>query len=173
LTVPGLFGSGPSHWQTLWEKRHGYARVSQDDWERPDVEVWLLRLMAAVRAQPTPPILVAHSLGCALVAHFAERAEPGAIAGALLVAPADVDDPAHTPEETRGFAPLPLSRLGFPAVLVASRDDPFLRFERGAEFAERWGARFVDGGRLGHINADSALGEWTFGERLLEGLRRA
>jgi hypothetical protein len=172
LTVPGLFGSGPSHWQSVWEERYGYTRVVQEDWERPDLDDWLLRLMAAVRSQATPPILVAHSLGCALVAHLARRAEPGSIAGALLVAPADVDDPAHTPEETRCFAPMPLTRFAFPSVLVASRDDPFLRFDRGAEFAKHWGARLVDAGSIGHINADSALGEWTFGQRLLEGLRR-
>jgi predicted alpha/beta hydrolase family esterase len=171
LTLPGLCSSGPTHWQSRWERRYGYARVEQDDWDRPERDAWLMKLEAAVQAQPSAPILVAHSLGCALVAHYAARMRPGQIAGALLVAPADVDDPARTPDETRCFSPLVLQALGFPAIVVASHDDPFIAFGRAGELATRWQARFVDAGNIGHINADSGLGDWDFGHGLLEELR--
>jgi uncharacterized protein len=172
LIVPGLGGSEPHHWQTRWELRYGYTRVQQDDWDRPDRRAWMARLEAAVQAQPSPPLIVAHSLGCALVAHFAARM-PGRLAGALLVAPADVDDPARTPDETRCFAPLLLQPLGFPARVVASHDDPYIAFERARELAAAWQARFVDAGSIGHINADSGLGDWDFGHALLEELVRS
>jgi predicted alpha/beta hydrolase family esterase len=41
LIVPGLNGSGPGHWQTLWEEKYGYKRVEQRDWEKPDLLEWI------------------------------------------------------------------------------------------------------------------------------------
>jgi predicted alpha/beta hydrolase family esterase len=70
----------------------------------------------------------------------------------------------------RCFSPLPLVALGFPAIVVASRDDSFITFQRAEELAEAWGAALVDAGTLGHINADSQLGLWSDGHRLLERL---
>lgn len=93
-----------------------------------------------------------------------------AVRAALLVAPADVDSPAHTPPETRGFAPMPLARLPFPATVIASADDPYVAIDRARAFAAAWGARFVDGGTVGHINAASGLGDWAAGRRALDAL---
>jgi hypothetical protein len=36
--------------------------------------------------------------------------------------------------------------------------------------ARAWGSRFADAGEAGHINAQSDLGEWTFGRLLLNQL---
>jgi predicted alpha/beta hydrolase family esterase len=173
LIVPGLGNSGPAHWQTLWETQHGYARVNQHDWERPRLDAWLAQLEAVLAEQPSPVVLAAHSLGTILVAHLAARARPGQIAAALLVAPADVDDDKCTPEETRTFAPVPLARLHFRTTLVASRNDPYVTFERAVQFAAAWGARLVDAGAVGHINADSGLGHWPAGHELLQELYRS
>jgi predicted alpha/beta hydrolase family esterase len=159
------------HWQSLWEQQYGFTRVEQEDWDHPSRAAWVKRLEAALDALPEPAILVAHSLGCAVVAHAAKRAHKQ-IAGALLVAPADVEDEERAPEGTRTFAPLPTKPLGFAATVVASRDDPFIAFERAAHFADIWDARFVDAGAVGHINAESGLGAWPDGYRLLEDLLR-
>ncbi|MBI5907735.1 MAG: alpha/beta hydrolase, partial [Burkholderiales bacterium] len=35
LLLPGWQNSGPDHWQSLWERVHGYQRVEQHDWMRP------------------------------------------------------------------------------------------------------------------------------------------
>ena len=104
LILPGLGGSGPEHWQTLWEKANpAFVRVEQRDWDKPDREDWIATLDRAITAQPSPPILVAHSLSCALAAHWAAKhARP--LHGALLVAPSDVESERHTPPEVRGFA---------------------------------------------------------------------
>ena len=171
LIVPGLNGSGPAHWQSRWESLYPRtARVAQRDWDHPDREEWRSTLEGAIAAAPEPVVLVAHSLGCALVAHMASRPLAARIVAALLVAPADVDSPEHTPPETRGFAPMPMAPLPFPATVVASEDDPFVALARAQAFAAAWGATFVDAGRKGHLNADSGLGDWPEGHRQLEAL---
>lgn len=167
LVLPGYADSGPDHWQSHWERRDPrLRRVVQDDWLMPRLPDWLETLERHVAACGAPPVLVAHSLGCALAARWAAR--PGATArGALLVAPADVDSPAHTPDEVRGFGPMPMIRLPFPSIVVASRDDPFVTVSRAAALAGAWGSRLVMLERAGHINADAGFGPWPEGRALL------
>jgi predicted alpha/beta hydrolase family esterase len=171
LMLPGLSGSGAEHWQTWWEARDpACVRVQQRDWERPELHEWLRAVDQALEAADGPVVLVAHSLGCALVAHGARRAAWSRVVAALLVAPADVDSPRCTPPETRAFAPVPLERLPFAATVVASQNDPYVEIERARAFARAWGAEFVDAGAVGHINAASGLGSWSAGRRLLDQL---
>ncbi len=170
LIIPGLGGSGPQHWQTCLERSFpNTSRVQQDDWERPDRSRWVERLVAAIETAPGT-VLVAHSLGCALVAHVAAERPELPIEAALLVAPADVDSANHTPEHVRGFAPIPRVPLPFRAVVVASTNDPFMTLARARELADAWGTDFVHAGPLGHINVDSGLGPWPVGERILRRL---
>ena len=171
LIVPGLNGSGPGHWQTRWESLYPRTvRVAQRDWDHPDCAEWRTTLEGAILAAAEPVVLVAHSLGCALVAHLASRPSAERIAAALLVAPADVDSPERTPSETRSFAPMPSAPLPFPATVVASEDDPYVTLARARAFAAAWRATFVDAGRKGHLNADSGLGDWPEGRRQFEAL---
>ena len=173
LILPGYGSSGPDHWQSLWEERFGYTRVEQDDWLEPDAEEWVTTLDRAIAAAGGPVVLVAHSLGCALAVRWAARGCAERVVGALLVAPADVDSPAHTPDEVRGFAQLPVTALPFPAIVVASDDDPFMDPARARTLAAAWGARWVGVGALGHVNAASGIGDWPAGHRLLDELRAA
>src|ERR1700682_2770221 len=86
VIVPGLGGSGETHWQThLQRSLPNATRVQQDDWERPDLTRWVERLARTVEAR-RGVILVAHSLGCPLVAHLARQRPDLSIKGALLVA---------------------------------------------------------------------------------------
>ena len=39
--LPGLYNSGPLHWQTHWENEYGFTRVIQQDWETPVCEDWI------------------------------------------------------------------------------------------------------------------------------------
>jgi hypothetical protein len=169
LIVPGLGGSGPHHWQTYLERSFpGTSRVHQDDWERPDCAAWSERLAAAVAASPGA-VLVAHSLGCAVVAHTAVQRPDLPVAAAMLVAPADVDR-EQAPDWLRGFAPMPCMALPFRSIVVASSDDPCLTLARARACADGWGAEFVVAGALGHINVDAGFGPWPDGERLLRRL---
>ena len=171
LVLPGLYDSGPDHWQTYWERARGdCVRVEQRDWATPARAEWVAALDAAVSTMRGPPVLVAHSTGCATVAHWAATAKAGVrVRGALLVAPSD-PEAASYPRGPTGFAPMPLLRLQFPTIVVASENDEYVSIERAAEFAHAWGARLVNIGRAGHINSASGLGSWLVGQRLLEEL---
>ena len=93
LILPGWLDSGPDHWQTRWQAAHGYTRVEQHDWARPLRGDWIARLEDVVLAQePNMPItLVAHSLGCLLVAAWAALSRnTHRVKCAFLTAPCDV-----------------------------------------------------------------------------------
>lgn len=172
LIVPGYTGSGPRHWQTLWQRDHPeYERVEQDDWDHPDAAAWTKALDARLRASSTPAILVAHSLGCITVALWASSTRGGGVAAALLVAPADADRP-DAPYHRAGFSPVPLAPLPFRSIVVASRNDPVTRFDRAAAFAAAWGSELHDAGDAGHLATADGYGAWPEGERLLGGMLR-
>ncbi|HQQ69778.1 MAG TPA: alpha/beta hydrolase [Alicycliphilus sp.] len=167
LLLPGWQDSGPGHWQTEWERRYGYVRVQQHDWMRPLRGDWSARLEEVVADAPGQVVLAAHSLGCILTAWWAAHTRHAhKVRGALLVAPGDVERP-DLAAQIRGWAPIARQTLPFAAVLVASRNDPHCSFERAQALAGDWGARFVDLGRCGHINAESGLGAWHEGHALL------
>jgi predicted alpha/beta hydrolase family esterase len=167
LVVPGYDNSGPDHWQTLWERDHPeYRRVEMPDWLNPRRDEWVATLDREIRASDEPAVIVAHSLGCITLAHWA-AAHTGPVQAALLVTPVDVEA-TELPLET--FAPVPTEPLPFRAVVVASQNDPFVAVERAREFAGNWKAVFIDAGEAGHINVASGHGPWPDGEQLLEDL---
>ena len=172
LVLPGLHGSGPQHWQSIPRSGGGAAAGawSRRAWSEPRLGDWAATLDRAVRAAPSPVVLVAHSLACALVAHWARAGATERVAAALLVAPPDVDAMRHV--ELRSFVPMPLERLPFQSWVVASEDNPFVPLERARSFARAWGARFLEAGRCGHLNAESGHGAWPEGEALLGELER-
>ncbi|TDR80341.1 RBBP9/YdeN family alpha/beta hydrolase [Paludibacterium purpuratum] len=175
VIVPGWQDSGPAHWQTLWEKNFpGCLRVEQADWLRPQCADWVHGLADAVAQADDTVVLAAHSLGCSAVVHWAASlslAEQRRVKGALLVAPPDVLCSAFATEvPATGFEREPAWRLPFPSIVVASRDDPYCTIEHARQRAAHWGSHFVDIGLAGHINADSRLGQWEAGQRLLQRL---
>ena len=174
LTVPGLDGSGPEHWQSLWERRlNRCERVQMGDWAYPQRSKWVRRLDQEIRSSPAPVLIAAHSLGCLAVAWWAKECwslgNQDRVIGALLVAPPDVERP-DARERMGSFSPAPREPLPFPSLLVASRNDSFASFDTCARIAAMWGSPLIDAGAIGHINADSGIGEWSEGIRLLTSL---
>lgn len=169
LTLPGLNGSGGNHWQSLWEKQlPDCRRVMQADWDTPVLEDWIAVLEQTITASKHPICLIAHSLSCALVTQWAKvSSEVTRVHSALLVAPADVDDPAHVPEVALGFGPMPLDPLPFATTVVAGDDDPFVTPARANAFASAWGADFRILQKVGHLNDTSGLGDWPEGRDIL------
>jgi predicted alpha/beta hydrolase family esterase len=143
--------------------------VEQRDWDNPELEDWLAKLTVEIAACDQPPVLIAHSLGCATVAHLAGR-ESRAAAAALLVSPADVEIVADWYPELAAFSPMPCARLECPTIVVASSDDPYVTAARAREFAESWGAELVTVEAAGHINVDSGHGPWPEGKAILQRL---
>ncbi len=170
LLLPGWQGSGPEHWQMCWAKVHGYSVVEQNDWLRPRRGDWLARLDEVVIDAPGPVVLVAHSLGCILVAAWASFSRHTAkVQGALLVAPGDVALPAMK-EALPGWLPIERQPLPFRSIVVGSDNDPYCTAERAQQLARDWSARWIALGAAGHINADSSLGNWPEGHALLQTL---
>lgn len=170
LLLPGWQGSGDDHWQSHWERSYGYQRVQQHDWQRPLRGDWTARLEECVLDAPAPVVLVAHSLGCILTAWWAAHSRHTVrVQAALLVAPGDVEQP-ELAAQLPGWAPMARKPLPFTSWLVASRDDPYCSFARAQALAADWGARLIDHGACGHINAESGLGAWPAGKALLDSL---
>lgn len=180
LIVPGVYGSGPDHWQTWIQAQLSQARrVGGIDWDAPVLARWAARVRREIDESPHAVWLVAHSFGC-LASVVAAADRPEKVAGVLLVAPADPE--RFSPAGLRGratgaaaasIAPcLPQRPLGVASVMVASSNDPWLNPPVAQDWAERWGSRLIDLGPAGHINAESGYGPWPFGLELLRAMQK-
>ena len=169
LLLPGWLDSDPAHWQSRWERLHGYERVVQHDWEQPLRGDWITHLEEVVLAQPPeqPIMLVAHSLGCHLVAAWAAVSHnTHRVHGALLVAPPDVSR-EEFPAQMHSWRKPVMGALPMPATCVVSSNDPFAGLQASQALAGAWGAHCVEAGPLGHINAASNVADWQQGHVLL------
>ena len=170
LTLPGWLNSDASHWQSRWEALHGCVRVEQDDWVWPKRGDWTARLDEVLLSSERPAVLIAHSLGCHLVAAWAAHTRNAArVRAALLVAVPDTER-ADTPPQLYSWRPIERRRLPFPSLGVVSSDDPYCDAARAAQMLREWGSASFDIGARGHINGESALGDWAQGRTLLRAL---
>jgi predicted alpha/beta hydrolase family esterase len=171
LLIPGLYNSGPKHWQSLWQTEFGFTRLEQKDWETPRCEDWVDALESTVMASAGRVVLVAHSLGCILVTQWAlHSAFTGKVEAAMLVAPSDAER-SDFPAGTTGFAPIPMRRLPFRSSVIASGNDRYTPFWRATDLADAWGSELIDAGDCGHITAVDGYGPWPEGLTWLELLR--
>ncbi len=165
--VAGIENSGPEHWQAIWHSRvPNGVWVEHDSWDNPVRDVWVKDLDDVLRAIEGPKILVAHSLGCTLVAEWASEHEDDGVVGAFLAALPDVQG-ENFPTQAVGFDASRYGRLPFATVVLASEDDPYGSLESATAGAERLGADLVNVGLKGHINAGSGLGDWPEGRSVL------
>ena len=163
VIVAGLGGSGPDHWQRRWQAKLPNAHfVEQADWNNPRRDAWVLRILERIEICERPVVAVAHSLG-ALALVDAMVQEAPALAGAFLVAPPDPAAIEAIPAIDPDFARIPRQGLAFPALMVASRNDPYATFAESEALAARWGATLLDAGEAGHINVESGHGPWPEG----------
>ena len=169
LVIPGLGSSGETHWQSLWEKQYSknFHRVEQLNWDLPVCNDWIEKLEEEIKKVTKPTYLIAHSLGCLTVIHWAEKYTSELIKGAFLVAPPDVENSRRL-SFIEGFVPIPANKLPFKSVVIASTNDQYASIERANELALNWGSEFIDIGKKGHINATSNLGDWQEGQAILQ-----
>lgn len=124
-------------------------------------------LLADARLHEEPAVLVAHSLGCHLVAAWAAHSQhTRRVRGAWLVAPPDLDHPDRLdslPPQLHGWTRVPRVRLPFRSQVLASSNDADSTVDRAAQLAQDWGADFIDLGPCGHVNAAAGLGDWPEG----------
>lgn len=163
LIVPGRGGAAVGDWCSRWAEKLSTARlVSGIDWMNPDRHVWVERIVAETRLATRPVVLVAHGLGVAAAIHAAQEMTEG-VAGGFLVAPPDLSGDLTLAPEIAAFGPYPRDPLWFPAITVASRNDPFGSYEHAEDITGAWGSLLVDAGESGAIDGASGHGPWPEG----------
>jgi uncharacterized protein len=167
IYLAGINNSEPNHWQSLWFKGDQNAYwIDHAQWDQPDRIRWVEELQKALENVSGPKIIIAHSLGCLLCAHWITEHKPSGLLGAFLVAPPAPASPRF-PASATGFQNPFLTRISCPNVVIASQNDPYSSFNYSQALALHWGSRFVDAGVLGHINLRSGLDDWSQGRAWL------
>lgn len=178
LIVPGLREHVAEHWQTLLEARLSKVRsVPPLETDKLDCAARVRAIQHELEQIEGPVILVAHSAGVLMVAHWAAR-HSHPIKGALLAAPPDLD--ASWPENypspetlrTRGWDPLPSGALPFRSIVAASTNDYLASLDATARLAQGWGSELLNLGEVGHLNPTSGYGQWQQAESLILELDR-
>ena len=169
LIVPGLDGSPAPHWQHWWAATDPKAlMVDLSDPARPVPAVWEIELASMILLHPNS-ILVGHSLGAVLITRLLATWPHLRVRAALLVAPAE----PKGNDRIGQFGAIPERRLDIPTTVVASRNDPWMGFDRAAHLAKVWDSDLVDLGNAGHINVASGFGPWAKGKALRDDLMMA
>ncbi|WP_231758455.1 RBBP9/YdeN family alpha/beta hydrolase [Microbulbifer elongatus] len=176
LIVPGLRDHVEEHWQTHLESRlQRVCSVPPLTENRLDCDARIENIQRQIERISGDIILVAHSAGCLMVAHWAAR-YTREIKGALLAAPPDMqaDWPPQypTPDTLReqGWEPLPQQPLPFPSILAASTNDYLASFNAAGHMAATWGSKLVNLGDVGHLNPASGYGPWPMADVFIEEL---
>ncbi|MFQ2752007.1 RBBP9/YdeN family alpha/beta hydrolase [Aeromonas caviae] len=177
LIVPGLREHVADHWQTLLAERlDKVVTVPPLASDKLNCQARVEAIESAIAAIEGPVILVAHSAGVLMVAHWAAQygaARQHRVRGALLVTPPDLDAdwPSHYPSkeamEVGGWQPLPRTGLPFPSLVAMSQNDPLASPEAVRALASDWGSELVDVGAVGHLNPASGFGPWPEARALL------
>lgn len=170
FSIPGLRNSNTDHWQSQWENQHdNFFRINQTNWEQPDCQTWVNQINKILQPVLEDTIVIsAHSVGCAAFVHwYSQFRQP--LKGALLVAPSDVEHPGY-PDYITGFAPLPLQKLPFKTIVVASTNDHVVALDRAKYFAGCWGSELIILENAGHIEPKSGFGAWKEGLLILQQL---
>lgn len=168
--IPGLGNSDADHWQTHFEKSSkDFIRINQQEWDSPKCSDWIENIDNVLSNYDlSNVVLIGHSLGCATIAHWADKYNR-IIKGAMFVAPSDVEAPKYTNSfPASGFAPMPLNKLNFKTIVVASENDEWVTLERAKFFAKCWGSEFISIGNAGHINVVAGYGKWDKGLEILK-----
>ena len=180
LIVPGLRDHVSEHWQTLLAARLPCVRtvppMGRGDLDCAARVAAIEREMAAIEG---PVVIVAHSGGCVMIAHWAHvTVHAGRVRGCLLATPPDFDRPLPAGYPTLamlqegGWLPVPRARLPMRTLVATSHNDPLCACERAVQMASDWGSETLDLGEVGHLNPVSGYGAWPLAEDLVRQLSR-
>ena len=168
LIVPGLRDHVDTHWQTSLAAQLPAVRTVAPMGRTGaglDRAARVEAIERAAQAVEGPIVIVAHSGGCPMLAHWAaETSRP--VKGALLATPPELDRPmpeGYPPLQALkdgGWFPVPMQALPFPSIVAASRNDPLARFAQVEQMARACGSRLVALGEAGHLNPATGFGPW-------------
>ncbi|PQA82332.1 alpha/beta hydrolase [Limnohabitans sp. TS-CS-82] len=180
LIIPGLRDHVPTHWQTLLAQQLAKVCVVPP-MGRADLDCnkRVCAIEAAMIAIQGPVVLVAHSGGCVMVAHWARTSQHAhRVLGALLATPPDFElpmpegYPSLTMLQSGGWLPVPRQVLPFRSLVATSTNDPLGQQDRVVKLAQDWGSEIIDLGGVGHLNPAFGFGEWALAETLIARLSR-
>jgi len=181
LIVPGLRDHVDAHWQTLLAAQLPHSRsVPPMGRQELDCQRRVQAIETAVTAISGSVLLVAHSGGCVMLAHWALHSRHAhRVCGALLATPPDFERPMPegyptlTALQENGWLPVPRQRLPFRSLVATSDNDPLATRDSVLALARDWGSETVDLGAVGHLNPASGYGEWPMALALIERLGQA
>ncbi len=166
LIVPRL-GAADDDWSSRWRAKLTTARLIHPANRRePRREAWIASVRDAVREAKRPILFVGHGLGAAAIAGAVLALAGADVRGAFLVVPPD--DEALVRLAGADWTPV-RARLPWPAVVIASRNDPDGAYDLVAALASDWGAELIDAGVAGGLDAESGHGPWPDGLMRLAG----
>jgi predicted alpha/beta hydrolase family esterase len=166
LLVPGLDGGGSGHWLSWFlTALPKTVRAVQQEYDSTDLSDWASAVRWQMDRISDRVWIIAHGFGC-LAAVRAAADMSDRVEGAMLVGPFD-------PDNLRLAWLLPEEPLGFPAVIVASTNDPHMRLAKAAFWANFWSCEFVNVGRAGGIDPASGYGPWEAGLTIFDDLRNS
>jgi uncharacterized protein len=181
LIVPGLRDHVEAHWQTLLAAQlpqvHTVPPMGREDL---DCAKRVQAIEHAMDGLAGSVVIVAHSGGCIMLAHWARTTHHAQrVQGALLATPPDFEQPM--PEgypsmvqlDAGGWFPVPRQRLPFRSLVATSQNDPLGACDRVLELARDWGSETIDLGEVGHLNPASGFGEWPEATALIAQLSHA
>jgi len=176
LIVPGLRDHVEAHWQTLLAAQLPQVlTVPPMGREDLDCTKRVQAIEATMATTAGPVVLVAHSGGCVMVAHWAHTSQHAhRVVGALLATPPDFDQPMPEGYPTLdalragGWLPVPRKSLPFRSLVATSDNDPLASREQVLALAKDWGSETVDLGAVGHLNPASGYGEWSMASGLIK-----
>jgi uncharacterized protein len=167
--VPGLNNSGPEHWQSIWEKKYGFERINQEEWDYPVYNEWEKNFIENLeRDNKCGTVLIAHSLGCLLTVKAMPKIRKY-LKAVFLVAPPDPKD-KQFPKFLASFGYLPEVQLEVPGMLVYSENDQYSSPMFCIQKGKQWGLETISVGRKGHINSESNIDDWSEGFNLFQKL---
>lgn len=175
LIVPGLRDHVDAHWQTLLASKLSKVRIVPP-MGREDLDCIkrLQTIEAAMADIEGSVVIVAHSGGCVMVAHWAHNsAHAYRVKGALLATPPDFEKamPEGYPKldalKNGGWLPVPRKLLPFRSLVLISDNDPLATRDYVLSMAKDWGSETVDLGAVGHLNPVSGYGEWPLAMQLI------
>lgn len=178
LFVPGLRDHVAEHWQTLLAAElPGSRTVPPLEHDKLSCAARVEALDRAILDIDGPVVLAAHSAGCLMVAHWAQR-HSRPIKAALLATPADIETPL--PEgypvmevlTANQWLPMPREPLPFRSIVAVSTNDPLAGLDRAVTLAQDWQSKVVLIGEVGHLNPAAGFGPWPQGKALLDALCR-
>ncbi|MFH1508776.1 MAG: alpha/beta hydrolase [bacterium] len=169
LILHGYQGSGTKHWQTWLAselekagKQVLYPALPSKD--QPSKNAWLQKLTETIKDIDSESLVVlAHSIGCSLWLHYANKNITKVPKMVYLVSPTTPDDRGI--EEISSFFPLPKINL-FPQrehyLMVASDNDPYMDIKEFKNLELSLSIPFLFIPDAGHINVDAGYGEWPW-----------